>query len=244
MAATTIERKAPQMGNMRPTDYYALPMKAATKILAGTIVMIDAGYADTDGAIERHPDLFLASRWSSLTPGYNPGQLPEDPTLQWGSGFVIGIETAAASWDLTTYAAFKTAGVCASQYSSEGLTFEQGVTTVDPAVDSSRTTISRATLAGYIGDTLAAFALKDVKRQATEKRVERMRLASEGFLNTLTAPLGDTVSQYSFTPVPSGINNVQQYEVLAVPVESQDVILFSLSVGAGAITISGGLDYV
>lgn len=33
------------MGAMRPTDDYALPMKAATKILAGTIVMIDAGYA-------------------------------------------------------------------------------------------------------------------------------------------------------------------------------------------------------
>jgi hypothetical protein len=33
------------MGAMRPTDYYALPMKAATKILAGTIVMVDAGYA-------------------------------------------------------------------------------------------------------------------------------------------------------------------------------------------------------
>lgn len=45
MSATLIERKAPQMGAMRPTDYYALPMKGATKILAGTIVMIDAGYA-------------------------------------------------------------------------------------------------------------------------------------------------------------------------------------------------------
>lgn len=45
MSATLVERKADQMGAMRPADYYTLPVAASTKILAGTIVMIDAGYA-------------------------------------------------------------------------------------------------------------------------------------------------------------------------------------------------------
>lgn len=199
--------------------------------------MIDAGYGDADSAIVRHPDVFLASRWSTLNPGYNPGQLPEDPVLQWGAGFVTGVETEAQNWDIDTYIAFKQAGVCAVQYDNDlGLTFEEGITTVDPTSDPSRTTISRHTLAGYIGDTLSSFSIKDAKRQGTEKRIERTKIAAEGFLQSL---VGDTVAAFLFTPVDSGITNVRRYNVLVEPIQSDDVIVFALTVGAGAITVGG-----
>lgn len=210
---------------------------AAGGVLVKLQPLVDAGYADVNGAITRHPDVFLASRWSSLSPGYNPGQLPEDSTLQWGSGFVLGVETVAKGWTIDTYAAFKTAGVCAVQYSDGQLTFEQGLTTVDPSADPSRTTIARATLAGYIGDSLAAFAIKDSKRQGTQKRIERTKIAAESFLDQLKAPLGDTIDAYTFTPVASGISNVRQYNVAVQPTQSDDVIIFSMTVGAGAIQV-------
>ena len=212
---------------------------AAGGVLVNNQAMIDAGYADTLGNITRHPDAFLASRWSTLDPGENPGQLPEEPSLQWDTSFVTGIESVATSWDLTTYAAFKNAGICAVTYSKDlGLTFEQGITTIDPASEPSRTTIARSTLAGYIGDSLANFSIKDAKRQGTDKLVERTKIAAEGFLDTLKAPLGKVVSDYRFTPAVSGINRVRRYDVAVVPIESDDVILYALSIGAGAIQVS------
>lgn len=203
--------------------------------------LIDGGHNDgvaatVDGEITLHPDTFLASRWSSLTPGYNPGQIPEDPVLRFDSSRFFGLESAASAWDNDTYAAFKEAGICAAEFDPDtGISFEQGVTAVDPASEPSRVDISRRTLAGFIGDSIAQFLKPQAKRQGTSKRRDNIQDSIESFLEQL---VGDTVETSVVSQVESGLNHVAEFSIAVEPIQSDDVFLLSLSVGAGAVTVS------
>lgn len=204
--------------------------------------LIDGGYS-TDGVVARHPDMLLAARWSVLPPGFNPGQLPEDPLYRYSPSVFRGLEPVAKAWDLPTYAAFKTAGVCAAFFDKDmGITFEQGVTSVDPASEPARTSLARRTLAGFVGDTLAGFARPRVKRQATEGRREALQDAIEGFLETLVeenAGEAATVREYLVTRRTSGLPaGVVEYLVAVTPIGSDDVIVFNLKVGANAVALA------
>ena len=115
--------------------------------------LIDGGYSTT-GEYIRHPNIMQAARWSRLPPGYNPGQYPEDPTDRWDPATFPGLEPAAQGWDLSTYAAFKAAGVNGVEFDSQtGIGFAEGVTAVDPSTDPSRVDISRKTLTDYVADS-------------------------------------------------------------------------------------------
>lgn len=199
--------------------------------------LIDGGHS-TDGVAVRHPDALLAARWGSLTPGYNPGQLPEEPALRYSPSTFLGLESVAQAWDLSTYTAFKRAGVCGAFFDAQnGITFEQGVTSVDPSADPSRVDISRKTLADFIGDSCASFLLPQAKRQGTVNRRERQRQAIEGFLDGL---VGDTVEEYELSLVAGQATGVLRWDVAVSPVQSDDVILFNLSVGPNAVELSRG----
>ena len=199
--------------------------------------LIDGGHS-TDGVAVRHPDALLAARWGSLTPGYNPGQLPEEPALRYSPSTFLGLESTAQAWDLTTYTAIKRAGVCGAFFDAQnGITFEQGVTSVDPSADPSRVDISRKTLADFIGDSCASFLLPQAKRQGTVNRRERQRQAIEGFLDGL---VGDTVESYELSLVGGQATGVLRWDVAVSPVQSDDVILFNLSVGPNAVELSRG----
>jgi hypothetical protein len=196
--------------------------------------LIDGGYAD-DGIYVRHPDLMLASRWSVLPPGYNPGQLPEDPALRWSPSIFVGLEAAAASWNEKTYEAFKAAGVCAAFFDAQdGITFEQGITSVDPAVDPSLVDLSRKTLEFHIGDSLAGFLKPKAKQQGTIRRREQQRLAMEGFLDTL---VGDVVEEYEVSQVKDQATHVLRWDIAVSHIQSDDTILINLSVGADAVKL-------
>ncbi len=199
--------------------------------------LIDGGHA-TDGLCTRHPDALKAARWGSLTPGYNPGQLPEEAGLRYSPSIFLGLESAAASWDISTYKAFKAAGVCGAFFDAQnGITFEQGITAVDPSADPSRVDISRKTLADFIGDSCAAFLLPQAKRQGTVNRREQQRAAIEGFLDGL---LGDTVQEFLVSLVDGQATHVVRWDVSVTPIQSDDVILFNLSVGPNAVALSRG----
>jgi hypothetical protein len=173
-----------------------------------------------------------------LEPGYNPGQVPEDPQYRFDQTTFPGLESACASWDISTYAAFKAAGICGAEYDKDaGIVFEQGVTAVDPATDPSRVDISRKTLADFIGDSLTGVAKFQAKRQGTQRRREQMRASFEGFLETL---VGRTVESYSISLAdPKGQpTHVVRWDIAVDPIQSDDVIVFNLSVGPNAVELS------
>lgn len=204
--------------------------------------MIDGGFS-VDGTIIRHPDMLLASRISCLPPGFNPGQLPEDPLYRFSPSVFTGLEPVAKSWDLPTYAAFKQAGVCAAFFDKEmGITFEEGITSVSPSAEPARTSLARRLLAGFIGDTLSGFARPRAKRQATESRREALEDAITGFLDTLIEEnAGDAavVKEYLVTRQTQGLPaGVVIYLVAVTPIGSDDVIVFNLKVGANAVALS------
>lgn len=194
--------------------------------------MIDGGYADADGLIERHPDTFLASRWSVLKPGENPGQIPEEEKFRWAPTFVTGLDSEASTWDVDTYAALNAAGVCASVFDSVlGGSFEQGVTTVDPVTDPIDVTIQRVTFEGFFGNYLADSNKKDAKKQPTDQRVKRRLLAIESFLDQY---VGKTVKSYGpIQKQDSGIEHVGLYDCPVYVLGSEDVIMFNVNVGVG-----------
>ena len=203
--------------------------------------MVDGGYADDNDNIVRHPDTFLASRWSALNPGLNPGQLPEETRLQWTSDFVTGLGDEASSWTSETYAAFHEAGVCAAfLHDILGLTFEQGITTVDPTVSPEDVSIARVTLEGYVGDSLASQTLAEAKRQGTKERIELQISRAENFFEGLTSGKNAVISAYEMVEVPTSVANLRRFDVKINQIESADVWLFNLSVGPNAISISSG----
>lgn len=232
-ASTAIGSSAPGVGAYRAEEV----SYAAGGVTCFLQELIDGGHA-TDGLCTRHPEVLLAARWSALTPGYNPGQLPEEAGLRYSPTIFTGLESTAASWDLTTYAAFKRAGVCAAFFDSQnGITFEQGVTAVAPSATPARVDISRKTLADFIGDSCAAFLVVQAKRQGTVNRREQQRAAIEGFLEGL---VGDTVEEYAVSLVDGQATHVLRWDVAVTPVQSDDVFLFNLSVGPNAVELSRG----
>jgi hypothetical protein len=201
--------------------------------------LIDGGYSTT-GQLVRHPDVMMASRWSVLQPGFNPGQLPEDGQYRFDQTLFYGLETAAQAWTIDTYAAFKTAGVCGVEFDKDtGIMFEQGITAVDPSVDPSRVNISRKTLADYIGDSLTGVAKFQVKRQGTRLRREQLRNAFEGFLSRLAAPIGQLVDSFDVKYTTDGMPaNSVLWTIAVNPTQSDDVIVFNLKVGANAVALA------
>jgi hypothetical protein len=232
-AATIIGSAAPGVGATRAEEVGY----AAGGIRCFFQELIDGGHS-ADGVAVRHPDALLAARWGSLTPGYNPGQLPEESILRYSPSIFLGLETVAQAWDLSTYAAFKTAGVCAAFFDAQnGITFEQGVTAVDPASDPSRVDISRKTLADFIGDSLADFLRPMAKRQGTQRRREMQRQAIEGFLDQL---VGDTVEEYELSLIDGQPTGLLRWDLAVSKIQSDDVILINLSVGPNAVELSRG----
>jgi len=232
-ASTIIGSSAPGVGAYRAEEVGY----AAGGVRCFLQELIDGGHS-TDGIVVRHPDVLLAARWGSLTPGYNPGQLPEESALRYSPSIFLGLETVAQSWDLSTYKAFKTAGVCGAFFDAQnGITFEQGVTAVDPSADPSRVDISRKTLADFIGDSVAAFLLPMAKRQGTQRRREMQRQAIEGFMDGL---VGDTVDSYELRLVDGQATHVLRWDLAVSQTQSDDVILMNLSVGPNAVELSRG----
>lgn len=194
--------------------------------------LIDGGYA-SDGLVTQHPDIMAAARWSSLEPGLNFGQVPEEATLRWNTAIFTELEDEAKTWDVDTYAAFKAAGVCATTFdSSVGITFEQAVTSVDPETDPERVDVSRITLADNIGDSLSGAAKVEVKRQGTPRRKQRIK----DLIEQLLAGKTNTVAAFdvSMTDI---ADNVTEYEVSVNKIGSMDAIVFNLSVGANAVEL-------
>ncbi|HEU4411185.1 MAG TPA: hypothetical protein VFS43_38385 [Polyangiaceae bacterium] len=237
-AAAALQAAAPGVGAYRDEAVSYVPGGVRCFLQE----LVDGGYV-TEAAPEivRHPDALYASRYSTLGPGLNPAQFPEDPALRFDATTFPGLEPAAASWDVITYAAFKAAGVTAALFTNAtGVVFGDGVTSVDPLQDPSRVNVARRSLAGFIGDTCAELALVQVKRQATQRRVDNTRTAIEGFLDTLVEPRGEVLSSYDVQANPGDAPGITEFTIAASQVSSADTILFNLKVGPNAVDLARG----
>jgi len=199
--------------------------------------LIEAGYADKDGNVVCHPDVGLAARWSCLTPGFNPAQLPEDPALRYPPSVCTGLGDECKSWDVSTYASFKTSGISASFYDENGLTYEQGVTSVDPAVDSAKTSIARQTLAGFYGNFLAGFKTQS-KRQLDPIRRNLILTAIEAF--QMARVQEKTVEPGSFDQKYVGQQGTAEiFSITAKRQNDANPLVFMLNVTDGTVKLGG-----
>lgn len=235
-AQTAIGATAPSVGAYRDESV----SYAVGGVRALMSELLDGGYVtETSPEIIRHPDTFLASRYSSLGAGLNPAQYPENSALRFSQTTFPGLEAAASTWDVETYKAFKAAGVCGAQFdSSTGLVFGDGVTSVDPLAEPTRVNISRRSLAGVIGDTCAGFAGVQVKRQATPDRIDDIRTGIEGFLRSLVPPTGQVVEEFNVSSNPGDAPGITEFTVAASQLASMDTILFNLKVAPGAAELT------
>lgn len=195
--------------------------------------LVDGGYVTAASPeVIRHPDTLLASRYSSLGAGLNPAQFPEESALRFDQTTFPGLEASTASWDIETYKAFKAGGVCAALFdSTTGVVFGDGVTSVDPLVDPARVNVSRRSLAGIIGDTCSELAGVQVKRQATQTRIDNTTTAINGFLGQLVPPQGEQLEGFSVTSNPGDAPGITEFTISAKQIASMDTILFNLRVG-------------
>lgn len=110
-----------------------------------------AGFTST-GNVDVGSDGFCASVMSQLAPEENPGQ---DTTF---ANAAIAIESAYANQvlDINDYKAFKRQGICAPRFDAGEMTFQSGVTSVDPTLQPNRVNIARRRMADFIQDSIAA----------------------------------------------------------------------------------------
>jgi hypothetical protein len=139
-----------------------------------------AGY-NASGNVDVGADGFLASVMSQLAPEENPAQ-----QTSFMSG-VNSIETGAAAqgFDITTYTAFKAAGICALIMDNGTASFQSGVTSVDPLVNPSRVNIKRRRMADFLQDSMAISLKEFGKKLGTSKRKNAIRSEIFNFLNGL-----------------------------------------------------------
>jgi hypothetical protein len=147
-----------------------------------------AGFT-ADGIVTVGSDGFLASVCSQLAPEENPGQQTDF------LGAVTGLEDTAVGLTITDYTAFKAAGICALRIDDGEVSFQSGVTNVDPLTYPNRKNIARRRIADYIQDSLANRAKAFSKKLQTQRR--RLAVTSEqnAWLNGLLR--GERIESYS-----------------------------------------------
>jgi len=113
-----------------------------------------------NGVLSVGADTALATLCCTLAPEEDPGQ--QTALL----GAWLGTGSIGNSYDITTYTAFRAAGICAPRTDSfaTGLFFQSGVTS---SLESGRTEIQRRNMADFVQDSCAIIALPYSKRNPT-----------------------------------------------------------------------------
>jgi len=119
--------------------------------LAGNPVNTNYLAFTSDGNVDVGSDSLMASILSQLPPEENPGQ--DTPFSTVVNGIEKGVNVQ--SFQMQDYILFKAAGIAALRVDDGLVSFQSGVTSVDPNVYPSLTTIARRRMADYIQDSLA-----------------------------------------------------------------------------------------
>jgi len=145
---------------------------------------------NASGNVDVGADGFLASVMSNLNPEENPGQ-----DTDFADG-VNAIETGSnvQNFDITTYQAFKAAGICALIIDDGVAAFQSGVTSVDPLANPSIVNIKRRRMADFLQDSMAISLKEFGKKLSTSKRRNAIRTEIFQFLNGLAGG-GSSASQ-------------------------------------------------
>jgi hypothetical protein len=153
----------------------------ATRGLAGNPA--NTGYVafTSDGNVDVGSDSLMASICSQLPPEENPGQDTPFATV------INGIEKGAnvQSFQMQDYILFKASGIAALRVDDGAVSFQSGVTSVDPNVYPSLTTIARRRMADYIQDSIAIRGKAYGKKLMTFARRQAYGNEIKQFLVTL-----------------------------------------------------------
>lgn len=195
------------------------------------------------GNIDQTSDGWMACILSQLPPEENPGQ--ETPF----TSVINGIETGAnvQNFDITTYQAFKAAGIAALRYDVDNgaAIFQSGVTNVDPLVNPGLVRISRRRMADFIEGSISAFSTGFGKKLSTKQR--RTALSNEivAFLNNLlgadqpgTQRIGGyTVDPKSGNTVPLLQQGLYRIIIRVQTLVSLDSIVLACTIGDSVTTV-------
>lgn len=161
---------------------------------------VGPGYT-ADGIIDIGSDGFLISICSQLPPEENPGQLT---TFALGALGVEKNNPDVQNLTIVDYTLFRASGICAPRMDGGVMTFQSGVTSVDPSQQPGLRNIARRRMADFIQDSLA-LALKPFGKK-TNTRQRRALIAGQinDFMQRLLSP-GNQAAQridgYKFDPV-------------------------------------------
>ena len=159
------------------------------------------GFTD-DGVIEVGADSYYCGVRSILNPEENAGQDLSDTN-------VVGInvltledaynpEQGGVRLGIEDYQSFKSNGIVAPRFDrTVGAIFQSDVTSVDPALQSSKTTAKRRFFADFIIDTLGEIGVKFVKKLNTPTRNRALQVEINGFLKLLQSPNQPETSRLS-----------------------------------------------
>jgi len=185
----------------------------------------------SDGVIDTGFDTWVASLMSQLPPEENPGQ---------STAFlsnVLGIEAGnpdVQNLTLTDYRAFKASGIAAYRYDEGTSIIQSGVTSVDPATQSSLKNINRQRMSDFITDTLSIRLNTFSKKLASRTRRANVMGEIDAFMRQLQTDeridsyLIDGKSGNTATTIAAGLFRII-LKVKTIP--SMDVIVLDAEVG-------------
>lgn len=166
-------------GSRHERAWYAWP-GALTSIPAAvgySLKGADGSY-HTDGMIDTHADVWLASVLSNLPPERNPGQLAEPiPTVM---APIAGFQRAAPALGINEYVAMRQNGIVGLRNDREvGFIWQSGITT---SLTSGEKNINRRRMADFLEDSMARSLAKFSKLPLTKDLKDSMIGECDAFM--------------------------------------------------------------
>lgn len=192
--------------------------------------------SDLGKTIEVAPDSFMAATLSNFVEEKNPGAKNDfiQSILDLQPQF---ISSPMAKQD---YINFRSKGVAALRKDrAVGWWFQDGVTSVDPAVFPTRAPIKRRRMADFIQDTLAGIGARFNKEPATTERIDSLVGEMESFLTSLKSPPNPSLMRIEDFSIDATTGNTPSLTALGIftfiikvrCLASMDTLVFETSIG-------------
>ena len=196
------------------------------------------------GNVDVHSDVIMASICSQLPPEENPGQATTF------TANVNGIETGAnvQNFDMSSYQAFKAAGIAALRIDESVAVFQSGVTSVDPSVWPQLVRIARRRMDDFITDSIAGPAKAYGKKLSLAARRKALKGEIKVFMAGLLGvnnPGSQRIAGYTVSDsVNDGNDDVTlssgmyRITVKAKTLSSLDSIVVQATIGDDVVVVS------
>lgn len=188
-----------------------------------------------DGNINVGSDSMMASILSQLPPEENPGQDTGFTTV------INGIETNpnVQGFQMSDYINFKAAGIAALRVDDGVVSFQSGVTSVDPGVNPGLAGIARRRMADYIQDSLARRGKAFSKKLSTLGRRRAFASEVKQFLEGLLSsanPQFQRIAGFTFDPISANTSTtlsqgILRFRIRVQTLASLDSIVLETTIG-------------